>query len=158
MEVGHLFHLGYKYSSTLGASFLNEKGEKHPLLMGCYGIGVSRLPAAIIEQNHDEDGIVWPEEVAPFPAVIIPASQGTFSFSQKLYQQLKSSSIDVLWDDRDVSAGVKFKDSDLIGIPLKIIVGRSFLKEEKIEIKKRKDGELIKVNKAEFVHRLKELI
>lgn len=158
LEIGHLFNLGYKYSSKLGVSFLDQEGEKHPLLMGCYGIGVSRLPAAIIEQNYDEEGIIWPGEVAPFKAVVIPTSGRTFEFSRKLYEQLNENSSDVLWDDRDLSAGIKFKDSDLIGIPLKIIVGRTFLKEGKIEIKKRKGGKIIKIDKEKFIQRIEELV
>ncbi|MBE0477743.1 proline--tRNA ligase [Candidatus Aerophobetes bacterium] len=158
LEVGHLFHLGYKYSSKLGALFSNEEGEKNPLLMGCYGVGISRIPAAIIEQNNDEDGIIWPKEVAPFKAVVIPTSEQTFDFSEKVYQELKGNSIDVLWDDRDTSAGVKFKDSDLMGIPLKVIIGRTFLKEGKIEVKKRKNGELIKIDKGEFIQQFMGLM
>ena len=158
LEVGHLFQLGYKYSSSLGAFFLDQTGKKLPLLMGCYGIGISRLPAAIIEQNHDEEGIIWPEKIAPFAVVIIPTSGDTFNFSEKLYRELKDNSIDVLWDDRDISAGVKFKDSDLIGIPLKVIVGKTFLKEGNIEIKKRKSGKLVKVKKEELIQKIEELV
>jgi len=158
LEVGHLFQLGYKYSSSLGAFFLDQTGKKLPLLMGCYGIGISRLPAAIIEQNYDEEGIIWPEKVAPFAVVVIPTSERTFNFSEKLYRKLKDASIDVLWDDRDISAGAKFKDSDLIGIPLKIIVGKTFLKEGNVEIKKRKSGELIKVKKEELIKKVEELV
>ena len=158
LEIGHLFNLGYKYSSKMGALFLNQEGKQIPLSMGCYGIGVSRLPAVIIEQNYDEDGIIWPEEVAPFAAVIIPTSEGTFNYAQRLYQTLKDNAIDVLWDDRDTSAGVKFKDSDLMGIPLKIIVGKTFLREGKIEVKKRKSGELTKMRKEECVQKIGELI
>ena len=158
LEVGHLFNLGYRYSSKLGASFLDKMGNKRPILMGCYGIGVSRIPAAIVEQNHDDEGIIWPMEVAPFKAVIIPTSNETFNFSQQLYLKLRDVSEEILWDDRDISAGVKFKDSDLIGIPLKIIVGNTFLKEGKIEIKKRKDGQLIKVSKEKIVGKLMELM
>ena len=158
LEVGHLFQLGYKYSSSLGAFFLDQTGKKLPLLMGCYGIGISRLPAAIIEQSYDEEGIIWPEKIAPFAVVIIPTSKETFNFSEKLYRRLKDNSIDVLWDDRDISAGVKFKDSDLIGIPLKIIVGKTFSKEGNIEIKKRKSGKLVKVKKEELIQKIEELI
>lgn len=158
LEVGHLFNLGYKYSSRLGAFFSDQEGKKCPLLMGCYGIGVSRLPAAIIEQNYDKDGIIWPKEIAPFKAVVIPTSERNFKFSQRVYRKLRKNSKDILWDDRDVSAGVKFKDSDLIGIPLKIIVGKTLLKEGKIEVKKRENGEVIKINKEDFVHRMEELI
>jgi len=158
LEVGHLFDLGYKYSSALGAFFLDRKGKKRPLLMGCYGIGISRLPAAIIEQNYDNDGIIWPKEIAPFETIVIPTSEKTFKFSQDIYEKLRENSIDVLWDDRDASAGVKFKDSDLVGIPLKVIIGRTFLKEGKIEIKKRKNGEIIKIDKGKLVQRIGELV
>jgi len=158
IEIGHLFKLGDRYSSKLGAFFLDQKGEKRPLIMGCYGIGISRLPAAIIEQNNDKDGIIWPREVAPFDCVVIPAGDEVFDFSKEVYLSLKDSPIEVVWDDRDVSAGVKFKDSDLIGIPFKVIVGRTFLKEGKIEIKKRGSGEVIKVSKENLTAKLMELI
>lgn len=158
IEIGHLFQLGQRYSRALGASFLDQKGKLVPFLMGCYGIGISRLPAAIIEQNNDREGIIWPPEIAPFSAVIISTNEQVTDFSEKIYQQLKQASIDILWDDRDVSAGVKFKDADLMGIPLKIIIGSSFLKEEKIEIKKRQTGEIIKIDKNQLFPKLRELI
>jgi len=158
IEIGHLFQLGQKYSKTLGASFLDQEGKAHPFLMGCYGIGISRLPAAIIEQNNDKEGIIWPKEVAPFLAVIIPTNERVFGSSEKIYLELKENFQDVMWDDRDVSAGVKFKDSDLMGIPLKVIVGNAFLKENKIEIKKRASGKKIKVNSGQLLQALKELI
>lgn len=159
IEVGHLFQLGQRYSSLLGASFLDQEGEMHPLLMGCYGVGISRLPAAIIEQHNDRDGMIWPLEVAPFKIVVIPTNEKTFETSERIYFDLKDNITgDVLWDDRNVSAGVKFKDSDLIGIPLKIIVGNVFLKEGKIEIKKRKDGETVKVNSNQLLHKIREFI
>ncbi|RLE12699.1 proline--tRNA ligase, partial [Candidatus Aerophobetes bacterium] len=142
----------------LGAFFLDQKGKKHPLIMGCYGIGISRLPAAIIEQNNDKDGIIWPREVAPFDCVVIPAGDEVFDFSREVYLNLKDSPIEVVWDDRDISAGMKFKDSDLVGIPFKVIVGRTFLKEGKIEIKKRGSGEIIKVSKKDLTAKLMELI
>jgi len=158
IEIGHLFQLGQHYSRVLGASFLDQKGKLRPLLMGCYGIGISRLPAAIIEQNNDRDGIIWPKEVAPFSAVIISTNERVLDFSEKIYLELKESSMDILWDDRAISAGVKFKDSDLIGIPLKIIIGNAFLREERIEIKKRNTGEVIKMGKVQLLQKLRELI
>ena len=158
IEIGHLFKLGDRYSSKLGAFFLDQKGKKHPLIMGCYGIGISRLPAAIIEQNNDKDGIIWPREVAPFDCVVIPAGDEVFDFSREVYLNLKDSPIEVVWDDRDISAGMKFKDSDLVGIPFKVIVGRTFLKEGKIEIKKRGSGEIIKASKKDLTAKLMELI
>jgi prolyl-tRNA synthetase len=158
IEIGHLFQLGEHYSEVLEASFLDQEGKLHPLLMGCYGIGISRLPAVVIEQNNDRDGIIWPKEVAPFSAVIISTNEQVFDFSEKIYLELKESSMDILWDDRAISAGIKFKDSDLIGIPLKVIIGNAFLREEKIEIKKRSTGEVIKVGKAQLLQKLRELI
>jgi len=159
IEVGHLFQLGERYSSAFGASFLDKEGKMHPIIMGCYGIGVSRLPAAIIEQHNDKDGIIWPMEIAPFKVVVIPTNERTFKFSEKIYFDLKKVlGDDVLWDDRDTSAGVKFKDSDLVGIPLKVIVGNALLKERKIEIKKRKSGEIIKIDETQLLEKVEELI
>ena len=158
LEAGHLFHLGDKYSDKLQATFLDETGTSRHLVMGCYGIGISRLPAAIIEQNYDEDGIVWPQEIAPFPAVIIPVSESTIESSLELYDSLCGQIPDILIDDRNVSAGVKFKDSDLMGIPYKIIVGKSFLHDQTIEIKCRSDREIIRVKPHVVGQKLRELI
>jgi prolyl-tRNA synthetase len=158
LEAGHLFHLGHKYSSKLEASFLDASGTSRNLVMGCYGIGVSRLPAAIIEQNHDENGIIWPQEVAPFTAVVIPVSDSTLEASLELYEELGSLVPDILIDDRDVSAGVKFKDSDLMGIPYKIIVGNSFVKDNTLEIKGRSDGRIVRVEPRNVTQKLRELI
>jgi prolyl-tRNA synthetase len=158
IEVGHLFQLGEKYSRDFEAAFLDEKGEKRYFAMGCYGIGVSRLPAAIIEQNYDERGIIWPRDIAPFDVIVIPTTNQTFRISEEVYLQLKETKIEVLWDDRDVSAGVKFADSDLIGIPFKVIIGNTFLKEGKIEIKDRRKGRVEKVEKKDLSGRIKELV
>ncbi|MEA3485982.1 MAG: proline--tRNA ligase, partial [Candidatus Aerophobetes bacterium] len=158
IEVGHLFQLGERYSRDFEATFLDEKGEKRYFVMGCYGIGVSRLPAAIIEQNHDERGIIWPGDVAPFDAVVIPTANQTFRASEEIYLQLKEAKIEVLWDNRDLSAGVKFADSDLMGIPFKVIIGNTFLKEGKIEIKHRREGKVEKVEKKDLGRRIKELV
>ncbi|RKY33012.1 MAG: proline--tRNA ligase [Candidatus Omnitrophota bacterium] len=142
IEVGHIFQLGTKYSSSLGANFLDAKGTLKPVIMGCYGIGVSRLISAIIEQNSDKDGIIWPGEIAPYSVIILPLDitdkkikKAAFS----VYKELLKEKIEVLFDDRDERAGVKFKDADLLGIPLQVVVGRESLKNNKLELKLRKN-------------------
>ena len=158
IEIGHLFQLGEIYSRSLKATFLNEKGEENYFVMGCYGIGVSRLPAAIIGQNHDSQGIIWPPEITPFQAIVIPTSEKTLKVAQDVYQNLKDHKVETLWDDRDLSAGVKFKDADLVGIPFKVIVGDTFLKEGRIEIKTRREAKIEKVRKNMISQRMRELI
>ncbi len=136
IEVGHIFQLGTKYSEALEASFTNEKGVQEPLWMGCYGIGVSRLAQASIEQHHDQFGISWPISIAPFEVIVVIANlkdDVQVKLAEKIYMDLKMESIDVLLDDRDERAGVKFKDADLIGIPFKLIVGRDAA-ENKVEL------------------------
>ncbi|MFA5275797.1 MAG: aminoacyl--tRNA ligase-related protein, partial [Candidatus Omnitrophota bacterium] len=132
IEVGHIFKLGVKYSSALAAKFLDAQGKLRDIIMGCYGIGVSRMISAIIEQNNDPSGIIWPKEVAPYK-VIITALDVTdnkiIESAESLYQELQENNIEVLFDDRDERAGVKFKDADLLGIPLQIIIGKSSLKD-----------------------------
>lgn len=127
IEVGHVFKLGTKYSEALGASYLDADGRSHPMIMGCYGIGVSRLLAAVAEQHHDEHGFVWPAAVAPYAVHIIPAAirdEAQRDIAAKLCERLTEAGVETLLDDRDERAGVKFKDSDLIGIPYRIVVGR----------------------------------
>lgn len=158
IELGHIFHLGERYSSRLGATFLDKMGKEKYFIMGCYGIGVSRLLAAVIEQNYDKDGIIWPKEIAPFQAVVIATSPDTARIAEGVYLRLKKAGIDILWDDRDVSAGIKFSDADLLGIPFKVILGNIFLKEDKIEIKTRRRGEKEKVGRNGISQRIKELI
>ena len=150
IEIGHIFQLGTKYSESLGALYLDEDGHQKPLVMGCYGIGVSRLIAAIIEVNNDGNGIIWPKEVAPFDVEILPvqaSDAAAMSLSEKYYQELKASGLDVLLDDRDESAGRKFNDADLIGIPLRIIIGKRMLANNQVEIKIRRGGQVIVVDK-----------
>ena len=128
IEVGHIFQLGTKYSQAMGATYTNEQGEEVPLVMGCYGLGVSRLAAAAVEQSYDKDGIIWPVAIAPYHAIItIPniTDAQQVQAAEKLYTQLNSCGIETLLDDRDERAGVKFKDADLIGIPYRIVTGRS---------------------------------
>ncbi|MBE7413939.1 MAG: proline--tRNA ligase [Deltaproteobacteria bacterium] len=143
IEVGHIFKLGTKYSEAMGATFLDEEGRERPAIMGCYGIGVGRTAAAAIEQNHDEAGIIWPGPLAPFDCEVLPVNvndEGTKKTAEALYERL-SSELEVLLDDRDERAGVKFKDADLIGIPVRVVVGERNLKQGKVELKVRKTGE-----------------
>ncbi|PIQ88892.1 MAG: proline--tRNA ligase [Candidatus Omnitrophica bacterium CG11_big_fil_rev_8_21_14_0_20_42_13] len=150
IEVGHIFKLGTKYSESLGASFAAGNGELKPIVMGCYGIGVSRLIAAIIEQNHDQSGIIWPKEVSPYDLLISPLNVSNIEVkeaAEKLYNGL-SLKFKVLLDDRDERPGAKLKDADLIGIPLRVIIGEKNLKEKKVELSRRgQDVELIDADK-----------
>ncbi len=144
IEVGHIFRLGTKYSQALGATYLDPQGQQRPIVMGCYGIGVSRIVAAAIEQGHDEDGIVWPLPIAPMSVTILPlAREGqVWDTARSLYRDLVARGVDVLLDDRDLRPGVKFKDADLIGIPLRVVVGGRGLKVGKVELKHRAGGEV----------------
>ena len=142
IEVGHIFKLGTKYSEAMEATFLDRQGRERPLVMGCYGIGVGRTVAAAIEQNHDENGIIFPREIAPFQALILTLGpeQALLEASERLYQELQTQGVAVLWDDRDERPGVKFKDADLIGIPYQIIVGKKFRETGRVELKERATG------------------
>ena len=144
MEIGHIFKLGTRYSESIGAHFLDEKGERKPAIMGCYGIGVNRILAATIEQHHDIKGIQWPEAIAPFAVEVITVNHGdekVRAAAEKIYDELTKAGKEVLFDDRDERAGVKFNDADLIGIPRQIVIGDRNLKDGKVEIKDRKTGE-----------------
>lgn len=144
IEVGHIFILGKKYSESMQALYLDDQGKEQPMIMGCYGIGVGRTAAAAIEQNHDEKGIIWPISLAPFQAVILPVNfsdDAVHSATKEIYKSLWELGIETLLDDRSDRLGVKFKDADLLGIPIQIIVGPKNLDEGKIEIKLRKTGE-----------------
>ncbi|MGB7712842.1 MAG: proline--tRNA ligase [Microcoleus sp.] len=139
IEVGHIFQLGTKYSQAMGATYTNEQGEEMPLVMGCYGVGVSRLAQSAVEQSYDKDGIIWPVAIAPYHVIIsIPniSDAQQVEVAEKLYAELNQSGIETLLDDRDERAGVKFKDADLIGIPYRIVPGRS-LKSGKVEVVER---------------------
>jgi len=151
VEVGHIFKLGTKYSQALGCSFTDEKGETRPAVMGTYGIGVGRTMAAAIEQHHDADGIVWPLALAPFEIVLVslnPSDEATRSVADELYAGLVAAGLEVFYDDRDERPGVKFKDADLIGFPIRINVGGRALKEGKVEIVRRRDKDLRTVDTA----------
>ena len=146
IEVGQVFKLGTKYSEALQATFLDQNGRPNPMIMGCYGIGVSRTLAAAIEQYHDENGIIWPRSIAPFEAVIVPINakdEALMSTSETIYTALQEAGVDVLLDDRKDRAGVKFKDADLIGYPLRITVSKNTLENNEVEIQIRKSGEAL---------------
>lgn len=154
IEVGHIFKLGIKYSQAMEAFFSDAKGALKPLIMGCYGIGVSRLVSAIIEQNNDADGIIWPKEVAPFGVIILPldlTNQAVMQEALSLYNQLNAAGFSVLMDDRDERAGVKFKDADLIGLPLSIVVGKKSIEEKNIELRIRKDKTTVFIPKEGLI-------
>jgi prolyl-tRNA synthetase len=145
IEVGHIFQLGRKYSETMHATVLDENGKSVTVAMGCYGIGVSRIVAAAIEQNHDEHGIIWPEAMAPFQLAIVPLnmqkSQAVAECALALYQRFREAGIDVLLDDRNERPGVKFADMELLGIPHRLVIGDRALAEGDVEYKGRRDAE-----------------
>jgi prolyl-tRNA synthetase len=161
IEVGHIFQLGDKYTKTMKATVLDQNGKKQIPLMGCYGIGISRTMASAIEQCNDENGIIWPAAIAPFDAyfAIIGKKEETKALSLEIYNELKRNSIDVLLDDRGMGPGPMFKDSDLLGLPLRIVLGeRDYNESGELEIKVRKSGESIKVKKQDLALRVKEVL
>ena len=160
IELGHIFKLGTKYSESLGALYLDEKGEEHPIVMGSYGIGVERIMACFIEQNHDDKGIIWNKTLAPFDIHLIALNlknDNVVSASEKLYTDLKNAGYEILFDDRDAAAGFKFNDADLLGMPVQIIIGEKKLKENKCEVKIRRTGERLDVELNKLMSKLKEL-
>ncbi len=161
IEIGNIFKLGTKYSGPLNAVFLDENGQEKPVIMGSYGIGPARIAAAAVEQSNDKDGIVWPRSIAPFDVEILPLNMndpGTVEAASQLYNSLEESGFEVLMDDREERAGVKFKDADLIGIPTQVIFGERNLKEGLVEIKDRKSKESVKVKVGEVLAHVKELM
>ena len=161
IEAGQVFTLGTKYSKAMGATFLDENGKEQPLYMGCYGIGVGRTMAAAIEQNNDADGIIWPRAIAPFEVVVVAVNakkDDQLKLTETIYNECQTSGIDTLLDDRKERAGVKFKDADLIGYPLRVVVGPKTVDEGTIEIKVRKTGEVFTVNRTEYLAKVKELL
>ncbi|MFD2638310.1 proline--tRNA ligase [Piscibacillus salipiscarius] len=160
IEVGHVFKLGTKYADALNATFLNKEGRAQTYIMGCYGIGVSRTLASIVEQYHDEQGIVWPKDLAPFQVHLINLNvkkEEQVELSDQLYNQLLNSGVDVLYDDRPDRAGVKFNDSDLIGIPYRVVVGKR-ASEGYVELKYRESGEQEDIHIDELQKHLKNLL
>ena len=161
IELGHIFKLGTKYSERMNATYLDSKGQKKPILMGSYGIGVERIIATAIEQNHDEKGIVWDPVLAPYLVHIIPINNDDkeiFAVANRLYSMLLEEKIDALIDDRDVSPGYKFKDADLLGMPLQIIIGEKWHKNHEIEIKKRKSGEILFSSEKNLISTIRSLL
>ena len=160
IEVGHVFKLGTRYSEAMNAVFLDENGRTQPMIMGCYGIGVSRTVAAIAEQFNDEKGLVWPANMAPYQVHLIPVNMKDdiqATVGEELYNQLKAAGLDVLMDDRQERAGVKFADSDLIGLPIRVTVGKKAA-EGIFEVKIRKTGEVLEVAQADLIAKIQELL
>jgi prolyl-tRNA synthetase len=144
IEVGHVFKLGTKYSKAMKATYLDRNGQEQLMVMGCYGIGIGRTVAACIEQNHDEKGIVWPMSVAPYHVIITPVNINDARLAgaaEEIYGALTAAGLDVILDDRDERAGVKFNDADLIGIPLRVTIGPKRIAEGRVEVRERKTGE-----------------
>ena len=161
IEAGQVFMLGTKYSEALHATFLDESGKEKPLVMGCYGIGVGRTMAAAIEQNNDKDGIIWPRAIAPFEVVVVPVNSKVpeqLDLAEQIYSELKAAGVDVLLDDRKERAGVKFKDCDLIGYPLRVTVGPKTVEEGTIELRVRKTGETFVETKDNYLAKVLELV
>lgn len=161
VEVGHVFKLGTKYSQALGATFLDENGRSQPMIMGCYGIGVSRTLAAVIEQNNDENGIIWPVAVAPFHVHVIPVNvkvEEQRQTSEQIAETLQRAGLEVLYDDRAERAGVKFKDADLIGLPLRITVSDKAAQEGTVEVRVRRTGEARDVKLDELASTVKAML
>jgi len=155
IEVGHIFYLGTKYSAAMNATFLDEDGKPKPFEMGCYGIGITRLPAAAIEQNHDAKGIIWPDALAPFHLVICPIgadrSPDVKAAAEKLYEELLALGVDVMLDDRGERPGAMFADWELIGVPHRVTIGDKGLKDGLVEYQHRRDAEASKVPVAEVL-------
>ena len=160
IEVGNIFKLGAKYSVALGAMYLDERGEEHPVIMGSYGIGPARIAAAAVEQRHDADGIVWPWSIAPFRVHVVPvgardSAQGRAA--EEIYRELQAGGFDTLLDDRDERAGVKFKDADLLGVPIRITVGNLLAKEGLVEVRNRRDRSDQRVARAQILDAVRSL-
>jgi len=162
IEIGNIFKLGTRYSIPLKANYLDENGAEKPIVMGSYGIGPARIAAAAIEQGNDDNGIIWPMAIAPFQVLIVPVNVKdvrSMDIAEEMHTALEEKGFEVLMDDRDERAGVKFKDADLIGIPWRIIIGEKNLKEGILEIKERKTGTVEKVKIEDAVeHIVKKLV
>jgi prolyl-tRNA synthetase len=159
MEIGHIFKLGTKYSESMGAYVLTQDGKQAPIVMGSYGIGVDRLITATVEQQHDDDGIIWPKSLAPFDVVVTITNMKQDDLreaGEKLYEELQQAGLEVLLDDRDERAGVKFKDADLIGIPYRITIGKK-VAEGMVELFERRTKKSEDVKIAEVVQRLRSV-
>lgn len=162
IELGHIFKLGTKYSEALGALFLDENGKENPIIMGSYGIGVERVMACFVEQNNDENGIIWKKPLAPFDVHLLGLNmknEYVVNSCNSIYKQLQNEKIEIIYDDRkNLQAGFKFSDADLLGMPIQIIVGERNLKQNKVEIKIRATGERLEVQLDKIIEKVKELL
>ena len=161
IEVGHIFQLGTKYSVGLEATFLDEDGKQKPFIMGCYGIGVTRILAAVIETHQDDSGIRWPVSIAPYPVVIVPinlADAATRAAAEELYGELTQAGVETILDDREVSAGVKLKDSDLIGFPIRILISEKTLQQSSLELKERAQSQPTLIGRHQVLAAVKKLL
>ncbi|WP_371371222.1 proline--tRNA ligase [Sporomusa aerivorans] len=161
IEAGQVFKLFTKYSTSLQATFIDDDGKEKPMVMGCYGVGVSRTMAAAIEQNYDQNGIIWPVPIAPYHAVVVPVSikdQAQMALAEKIYQELNANGVEAVIDDRNERPGVKFKDADLIGYPLKVTVGPKAVNENLIEVKVRRTGETMYFGPDEYLAGIQNLL
>jgi prolyl-tRNA synthetase len=160
IEVGHIFQLGDKYSRAMGATVQDSGGKDSVMSMGCYGIGITRIVGAAIEQNHDDNGIIWPEPLAPFDVVLVPInmhrSDAVREAAEALYQELQDCGLDVLFDDRDTRPGVKFADAELIGVPHRLVISERGLKANELEYRHRRDEESRDLNREAALKMLKE--
>ncbi len=161
IEVGHIFKLGTKYSKSMSCTYADEAGEEQPMTMGCYGLGIGRTVAAAIEQNHDRDGIVWPRPLAPFEVLLIalnPNEPEVVAAADRLYETLSEQGVEVFYDDRDERPGVKFNDADLLGFPVRVVVGSRGLERGEVELSLRRDREKLATPLAEAAGRVRELL
>ncbi|MEP0774392.1 MAG: proline--tRNA ligase, partial [Acidobacteriota bacterium] len=161
IEVGHIFKLGTKYSAAMECCYLDERGQTHPMIMGCYGLGIGRTVAAAVEQNHDEHGIVWPRPLAPFEVELIalnPDVAAVREAADGLYGQLQAAGVEVLYDDRDERPGVKLNDADLIGFPVRVVVGKKGVEQGQVELSLRRDRLKQPVPLAEAGGRVREAL
>ncbi|MBM7854432.1 prolyl-tRNA synthetase [Desulfohalotomaculum tongense] len=161
IEVGQIFKLGDKYSKVLKAHFLDEDGREKPIIMGCYGIGVGRTMAAAVEQNHDENGIIWPVNIAPYHVVVIPINvkdEEQFKAAENIYNKMVENGIEAVIDDRKERPGVKFKDADLIGYPLRVVVGKKATEENVVEVYNRRTGETVNINTEDVLNTVQKLL
>ena len=161
IEAGQDFTLGTNYSQSIGATFLDENGKEQPLVMGCYGIGVGRTMAAAIEQNNDDQGIIWPRAIAPFEVVVVAVNakkEEQLTYAEGIYEECRKAGLDVLLDDRKERAGVKFKDCDLIGYPVRVTIGPKAVEEDVIEVKVRKTGEVYNFTRADYLEKVQGLL
>jgi prolyl-tRNA synthetase len=162
IEVGQVFKLFTKYSAAMNCTFLDENGKENPMVMGCYGIGVSRTMAACIEQNNDKDGMIWPVAIAPYEVLVVPVNtkdEASTAKAEEIYEVLKKAGVEAVIDDRNERPGVKFKDADLIGYPLRVVVGPKTLAEGNIEVKARRTGEVAMLPvDGDYVAAIKEML